>query len=588
MEKEYKNLVLGCQNCKQDFTIESEDFSFYEKIKVPPPTFCPECRMIRRMMWRNERSLYKRPCDLCGKSFISIYSIDTEFKIFCSSCWKSDKWDPRDYGMDLDFSKPFFKQFRELMLKVPRQGLVHIKEPIINSDYANYLSEAKNAYLSYSVIKVSEDVFYSKNVDNSKYIFDSLSVVQCEKCVENVNGAKNYSSDHLFYSENCIDSKYLYNCKNCSNCMGCVGLRNKQYCIFNVEYSKEKYEDEIKKYNLSSHDSLKEFEEAFHRLEQNFPRHYMNSINSINSTGFGLKDCKNCKHVFESYGGENVKYAFRSPTIKDSMDTLNSGWSELMYEFSSGGGERSQNSKFIINGMESQIDCEYTDSCGFGSNNLLGCIGLKKSNYYILNKQYSKEEYFILINKIKDHMDALPYIDRTGKVYKYGEFFPAEFSPFCYNETIAQEHFPINKSMSLGLGYPWKEFTDRNYNVEIKGNDLETEEMRSGQVIVGKTISCAHLGKCEHQCTEVYKILLQEYNLYKELNIALPICCPNCRHHNRLNYKNPLKLWHRQCMCEKEGHNNHAGQCEVEFETSYAPERPEIVYCEKCYQQEVY
>jgi len=25
-----------------------------------------------------------------------------------------------------------------------------------------------------------------------------------------------------------------------------------------------------------------------------------------------------------------------------------------------------------------------------------------------------------------------------------------------------------------------------------------------------------------------------------------------------------------------------------EFETAYAPDRPEIVYCEKCYQQEVY
>jgi len=27
--------------------------------------------------------------------------------------------------------------------------------------------------------------------------------------------------------------------------------------------------------------------------------------------------------------------------------------------------------------------------------------------------------------------------------------------------------------------------------------------------------------------------------------------------------------------------------CDVEFETTYAPDRPEIVYCEKCYQKEV-
>ena len=43
--------------------------------------------------------------------------------------------------------------------------------------------------------------------------------------------------------------------------------------------------------------------------------------------------------------------------------------------------------------------------------------------------------------------------------------------------------------------------------------------------------------------------------------------------------RGPVKLWHRKCM--NKGCNN-------EFETSYAPERPEIVYCESCYNQEVY
>ena len=63
-----------CQNCKKDFIIEPEDFNFYEKIKVPPPTFCPWCRFIRRMAWRNERALYKRTCDLCQKKYNSYIS----------------------------------------------------------------------------------------------------------------------------------------------------------------------------------------------------------------------------------------------------------------------------------------------------------------------------------------------------------------------------------------------------------------------------------------------------------------------------------------------------------------------------------
>ncbi|NVN97437.1 hypothetical protein HXX01_04405, partial [Candidatus Nomurabacteria bacterium] len=54
-----KSETKVCQNCKLDFTIEPDDFLFYEKIKVPAPTWCPDCRMIRKMVWRNERTLYR-------------------------------------------------------------------------------------------------------------------------------------------------------------------------------------------------------------------------------------------------------------------------------------------------------------------------------------------------------------------------------------------------------------------------------------------------------------------------------------------------------------------------------------------------
>jgi hypothetical protein len=86
------------------------------------------------------------------------------------------------------------------------------------------------------------------------------------------------------------------------------------------------------------------------------------------------------------------------------------------------------------------------------------------------------------------------------------------------------------------------------------------------------------------------------------MNVPLPRLCPNCRHYQRLKQRNPLKLWHRKCMCQgKYGTNNlqlttynntvthfHGDQpCPNEFETSYAPDRKEIVYCEQCYNAEV-
>ncbi|PIR68783.1 hypothetical protein COU48_02215, partial [Candidatus Nomurabacteria bacterium CG10_big_fil_rev_8_21_14_0_10_03_31_7] len=90
--------------------IESEDFNFYKKIEVPPPTWCTECRMIRRMLFRNERSLYKQDCDLCKKPTISMYDPKDKYVVYCNDCFISDKWDPISYGKSYDFSKIFFEQ----------------------------------------------------------------------------------------------------------------------------------------------------------------------------------------------------------------------------------------------------------------------------------------------------------------------------------------------------------------------------------------------------------------------------------------------------------------------------------------------
>jgi len=82
------------------------------------------------------------------------------------------------------------------------------------------------------------------------------------------------------------------------------------------------------------------------------------------------------------------------------------------------------------------------------------------------------------------------------------------------------------------------------------------------------------------------------------MNLPLPRLCPNCRHYQRLKQRNPLKLWHRRCQCAGKksengvyknttGHFHGEGRCPNEFETSYSPDRKEVVYCEHCYQAEV-
>src|SRR3989344_2183827 len=136
-----------CQNCKASFTIDASDFQFYEKIKVPPPTFCPECRNQRRMAWRNERTLYKRKCNAPGHSeeVISMYAPDSPCAIYDRDYWWSDGWDPLEWGREYDFKKPFFEQFKELLEGVPHIALSN--QNAVRTEYGNYLDGNKDCYL---------------------------------------------------------------------------------------------------------------------------------------------------------------------------------------------------------------------------------------------------------------------------------------------------------------------------------------------------------------------------------------------------------------------------------------------------------
>ena len=136
----------NCQNCKIQFSIEPDDFSFYEKMGVPAPGLCPHCRFIRRCMFRNETSLYSRTCELCKKSIISFYNPKSPYVVYCNDCWESDAWDAHTYGMEYNPRRPFFEQLKELFQKVPKKAvfLTNAAGENINSDYTNGAGGGKN------------------------------------------------------------------------------------------------------------------------------------------------------------------------------------------------------------------------------------------------------------------------------------------------------------------------------------------------------------------------------------------------------------------------------------------------------------
>ena len=597
MNQESRN----CQNCKNSFIIEPEDFKFYDKIKVPPPTWCPECRMVRRIMFRNERSLFNRACDKCGKNIVAMYPKDYISPVYCNECWFSDSWNPLERGREYDFKTIFFEQVSDLYKSVPKAAVIRFHTNI-NSEYSNFIADDRNVYLSYSVSE-GENIAYCANTDKSRDCLDSFFINNSELCYQNVDSSNNYHGIYLIRSRSCVDSNFLFDCINCQNCFMSSNLRNQRFIFRNKQLSEKEYFERLKEADIGNYQALTQMTKEFEKLIKKSLPKFANLTKVVNCTGDNILNSRNSDNIFHSYNCENTKHAARIFDTKDSMDLYGGVRGELIYEGSSSGVDLSKNKFFAHGGV---LENSYYVIWCHNSSSLFACIGLRNKSYCILNKQYTKEEYEKLVPRIIKHMDEMPYIDKKGRVYKYGEFFPPELSPFAYNETIAQEYFPLSKSEALAKGYSWKDPEPRNYQITLKTEDLPDHIKDVKDSILNEIIQCAHweLGrpasKCNEQCTQAYKIIPQELAFLRRMSLPLPRLCPNCRHYQRIKQRNPLKLWHRKCQCagltsENKVYSNTADHihhkkdepCQNEFETTYAPERPEIVYCEQCYLREV-
>ncbi|MBI2623185.1 MAG: hypothetical protein HYW65_01240 [Candidatus Liptonbacteria bacterium] len=587
-----------CQNCHAQFAVDTEDQAFYARLQVPAPTFCPRCRMVRRQMFRNERALYKRPCDLCKKSVVSMYAPDAPYTVYCVECYQSDKWDPLGYGREYDFSRPFFEQFSELMRAVPRRALYI--DFASASDYTNWGVNLKNCYLVFGGHHYEDCSYASQSI----YLTDCADVDFCqrsESCYGSVHLRRCSRVRMSAFSEDCSDSWFLYGCRNCQNCVGCTNLRNASHCIWNEQYTKEEYEKKLNECALDTAEGVAAMREKFSAHTLKFPRKFAWVRNAAGSTGDDLDNVKNCKGCFTASEAENCRYSFFIPTqAKDSYDIDHVGMgAQLTLELVSGfGTER------VAFGSRVYYthDAYYCDDC-YNSSNLFGCIGLKKKEYCILNKQYAKDEYEKMRMKIVEQMKTMPYISNKGRgtgnkgiLYGLGEFFPPEISPFTYNETVAQEYFSITKADAMGKGVQWKDTEKRQYVPTIAAQDIPARIGDVQDSITNEILECAHKGECNEQCTSAFRIIPQELQFLRKLGIPLPRLCPNCRHYMRLAQRNPVALFHRRCGCEGVGakgykntatHFHEGAPCPNEFETTYVPDSPYIVYCEQCYQTEV-
>ncbi len=546
-----------CQNCKNDFIIEPDDFTFYEKIKVPPPTWCPDCRVIRRMTWWNERNLFKKKDAHDGKEIFSMYPPQSKWFIYEHNYWWSDAWDPMKYARDYDFSRSFFEQFNELLLSVPHSSR-EIKS-LENSDYSNNSSHLKNCYLCFDS-DFNENCMYSAYFRECHDTLDVFNVKGLELCYELLSSAHCYQCAFSIDIDNCRGVWFSRNCENCEDCFGCVNLRHKKYCFFNEQLSRDQYKQKIKELDLGSYKNLRDVQNSVNKFWRKHPYRFMHGTHNTNVSGDYLEHCKDVKLSFETYECQRVKYSQRivnhSSEIWDSTSWGDN--SQLVYE-TAVCGENNLGIKFCAFCWPGNREIEYCVHC-HSSSNLFGCVGLSKKEFCILNKQYNPEEYQSLRTQI---------VEKMKKDGEYGEFFPSHMSPFAYNESIAIDYFPLDKEEATGRGFSWIDPEHREYEITISADKLPDHIRDAKQEVTSEIIQCL-------RCKRAYRLLERELEFYQRLMIPLPRLCHNCRHQQRLKQRNPLNLWNRKC-----------DKCDTNMETSYSPERPEIVYCEQCYNAEV-
>jgi hypothetical protein len=357
----------------------------------------------------------------------------------------------------------------------------------------------------------------------------------------------------------------------------CVGLRNQKYHFKNKEYKKEEYEKILMEYGLDTFSGLEKAKKEFRDFALTFPHRYVMTLQNVNCTGDNLSTSKNSKDAFVAKNLENCRYIDQCANDKDSFDLTTTGEVSECYECAVG--DHSQLNLFGLFSVKSQ-DIKYCQHC-HNCKHCFGCVGLRDANYCIFNKQYTKEEYEELVPKIIEQMNAMPYRDKMGNIYRYGEFYPIELSPFGYNESYAPELVPLAKEEALERGYNWQDNIQRTTGKETLLSENIPESIHDiNDSILEEVLSCI-------ECKRNYKIVPNELIFYKKMEIPIPRKCFYCRYVDRIKKRNPLKLWHRTCMCEQDNHE-HQGKCAVGLESSFSLDRPEVIYCEKCYQKEVY
>lgn len=546
-------------HCEGEFDIEEGDVEFLKIFRSPPSNYCPTCRRMQRFVHMGVMRLFKHSCKAPGhgETIISVLPTECPFPVYDYAYYASEEFDPFAFGREYQEGESALAQLFWLRNVFPMPSFLNRDPSSVNSDYSNGGRGSKNCYYTSGVFS-SEDVWYSALVNGSKEVMTSRSICACDTIYETLGSEHMYKTAYAYFSRDCSDSTLIFDCRNCTNCFGCVNLRNKSYCIFNEQKTREEYEVFMATKPLERA-AFQIHEEKFWALVKSLPLNASRNSAVENVSGVLLENSRNLYDATDCRNAEHVRHADGALTHKDSMDILFSGGSEQIYQ-STNVGSSSSMVKFSISSKYT-TDSEFV----FNSKNLSNCFmcfGLENKSFCVLNKQYSPEEYWPLVDSIKSGM-----LERR----EYGEHPPMTFSAQAYNFSLAGLYYPLPGETVRELGGFVAEEPETNAGSlqTIPAEDVPDSIGMTDDSILAKAIVCEKTGR-------PFRILSTELAFYRKMGVPLPRVHPSVRFDGLYRLSPTGLRYYVDCA-----------RCGQDIQSLFDSKDGYLLYCESCYQKEV-
>ncbi len=465
---------------EQEFLQRFSGLHSYLGAVLPLPRVAA-CESVRAICgWGNTWNLYRSQSSYSGKPCLTRYSPAEPYKIVTIEEFWSDAIDNAEFGADYDFSRPFFDQFNELMLRIYHLPLSATN--IENSDYVNGALNLKDCYLCFAASD-SQGCLYCHELRSGESNIDCIATKRCRFCYA---GA---SLDNCYECRSCVDcwdSAGCFGCSGChsvTDCIGCVGLTQARHCIFNQQKSADEYRQFLIEHRLASYSGTQRLLQLCYEFAATVKTAPNRIINAENCSGDYIGRSQNLYHCYNVFDAKDCGYLVDSMSCFDSWRGV-SVKSELCWNSLS---VQSQNIAYSY-AMWLSENIFYSYMLFNRCAHCFGCASLKAKSYCILNRQYSKEEYFEILPRIVRHMQA------TGE---WGQLLPPRISPHGYQESYAFDTLPeLSNKEASARGYRlWTEPQSAAGKTDLSAAELPDELTSADlQHLSGKSIACAESG----------------------------------------------------------------------------------------------